>query len=185
MRADHEAGADTERDSRRGVALGGVLLERDAALACLHEYAQDAGNGSGRLVLIAGEARPCGLASRRHHPDWSRSTIEPTAGTATRKSVAMPRYTPPDAHFLPVPRPATQPSHGVMLCPQARGQRHDAILAAAIGGQPAAVPQTGPSLWWCCSVRRSSLLNSDRGYAEPAGTPTTRSSTTSVAFSIY
>lgn len=33
-----------------------ALLERDAALACLHEYADQARDGDGRLVLIAGEA---------------------------------------------------------------------------------------------------------------------------------
>ncbi|WP_371400541.1 AAA family ATPase [Kribbella sp. NBC_00662] len=54
MHADHEA--RTGRDSRPGVTSGGDLLERDAALAALHEYAVDAGNGSGRLVLISGEA---------------------------------------------------------------------------------------------------------------------------------
>jgi DNA-binding CsgD family transcriptional regulator len=32
------------------------LLEREAALACLHEYADQARGGDGRLVLIAGEA---------------------------------------------------------------------------------------------------------------------------------
>ena len=33
-----------------------VLLERDAQLAALRDYAADARRGDGRLVLIAGEA---------------------------------------------------------------------------------------------------------------------------------
>jgi predicted ATPase len=33
-----------------------MLLERDPALASLRQYAHEAGQGEGRLVLIAGEA---------------------------------------------------------------------------------------------------------------------------------
>ncbi|MER7243852.1 AAA family ATPase [Kribbella sp. NPDC000426] len=54
MHADHEG--STERGSRSGLTSSGHLLERDAALAGLHEYAVDAGNGTGRLVLVSGEA---------------------------------------------------------------------------------------------------------------------------------
>jgi predicted ATPase len=36
---------------------GTPLLEREAALASIAEYAQDARRGEGRLVLVNGEAR--------------------------------------------------------------------------------------------------------------------------------
>ncbi|MEV4267358.1 AAA family ATPase [Kribbella sp. NPDC049584] len=58
MRAEHYSGpgigtGDAMQPSARPTA---PLLEREAALACLHEYAEDARGGSGRLVMIAGEA---------------------------------------------------------------------------------------------------------------------------------
>ena len=38
------------------VTMEGMLLEREAAQAALADYAREASNGSGRLVLISGEA---------------------------------------------------------------------------------------------------------------------------------
>ena len=72
--------------------MDALLLERESQLATLAEYAQEARQGSGRLVLIAGEAGvgKSALVERLQQdlPDarWSPKSI--TFGSGTPSCVA-------------------------------------------------------------------------------------------------